>query len=578
MVGRAGVIAGYAFGRFVLDVKQRELLTADGVVPLRPKVYGLLAYLIAHRDRVVPKEELFERLWPGVHVGDAALNTCVKAARQAVGDDGRSQTVIQTKHGHGYRFVAPVEERLQDGATETPGPAAATDRPEPDGDAVLSSRDGRGRPILAVLPFGFADADASDAGLAEALTEDVVAALSIWQSFPVIAGDTDAAVTDGAADVRLIAARLGARYAVTGGLRKDGDSRRLNIHLVDAENGHRVWSERLDWQTGDRFGMRDEIVGRIAATLVPELEQAEFRMSAARDPDEFSAWDHYINGVGQLNQATVAGSGAARLSFMNAIALDPDYSEAYAGLAMTQLRDLLYENSEDREETLGDGFRAARRAVMLDHASSYAHVSLGSCYVWANQPDLAIAEFRKAIACCPSNPHASFSLGNQLDIVGESAQGLPLLESAVRLNPNNPRGHFHHCGLARAYITARRYGEARELLSRVIGRTPADPYANHLMAICCGHLGDAEAARAAAAACERAQPGFTAMRAKWALYRDAAANRHLFDGLRKVGLLPGETDPAAADGPTSAADLDDAERKNVTVLFADIEGSSSLIE
>ena len=311
---------------------------------------------------------------------------------------------------------------------------------------------------------------------------------------------------------------------------------------------------------------------------MPELEQADSRLSAARDADDFSAWDHYLHGVVQLSRATVAGSGEARLSFMNAIALDPDYSEAYAGLAMTQLRDLLYENSEDREETLGDGFRAARRAVMLDHASSYAHVSLGSCYVWANQPDLAIAEFRKAITCCPSNPHASFSLGNQLDIVGESAQGLPLLESAVRLDPNNPRGHFYHCGLARAYINARRYGEARDLLRRVIGRTPANPYANHLMAICCGHLGDDEAARAAAAACERAQPGFTAMRAKWALYRDAAANRHLFDGLRKVGLLPGETDLADADSPSSAPDLADAERKNVTVLFADIEGSTSLIE
>lgn len=104
----------YAFGAYILDAKRRELRDGGTAIPLRPKVFGLLSYLIVHRDRVVPKDELFDRLWPNVHVGDATLNTCVKAARRAVGDDGQTQAVIRTWHGHGYRFVAAVEEQPDD--------------------------------------------------------------------------------------------------------------------------------------------------------------------------------------------------------------------------------------------------------------------------------------------------------------------------------------------------------------------------------------------------------------------------------------------------------------------------------
>lgn len=114
----------YAFGQYLLDTKRRELIGGDGPIPLRPKVFGTLEYLIVHRDRVVPKQELFDQLWAGVHVGDATLNTCIKAARQAVGDSGRAQSVIHTRHGHGYRFVADVEERSDDAvASAAAGPA-----------------------------------------------------------------------------------------------------------------------------------------------------------------------------------------------------------------------------------------------------------------------------------------------------------------------------------------------------------------------------------------------------------------------------------------------------------------------
>jgi class 3 adenylate cyclase/DNA-binding winged helix-turn-helix (wHTH) protein/tetratricopeptide (TPR) repeat protein len=99
----------YVFGNYTLDTLCYELRRAGALIALRPKVFHLLAYLLAHRDRIVPRQELCEHLWPHQFVSDATLDACLAQARQAVGDRGRTQRVIQTRHGYGYRFVAAVE-------------------------------------------------------------------------------------------------------------------------------------------------------------------------------------------------------------------------------------------------------------------------------------------------------------------------------------------------------------------------------------------------------------------------------------------------------------------------------------
>jgi class 3 adenylate cyclase/tetratricopeptide (TPR) repeat protein len=93
----------YLFDNYVLAMQRYELHGAGGLIKLRRKVFQVLAYLLAHRDRVVPKHELLEHLWPDQFVGDATLTSCITALRKALGDDGR------TLHGQGYRFVAAVE-------------------------------------------------------------------------------------------------------------------------------------------------------------------------------------------------------------------------------------------------------------------------------------------------------------------------------------------------------------------------------------------------------------------------------------------------------------------------------------
>jgi DNA-binding winged helix-turn-helix (wHTH) protein len=96
------------FGDYELDEQLYEVRRAGELLKLARKVFDVLAYLLHHRERLVPKEALLEKLWPGQVVGEAALTRCITAARKALGDDGNRQEIIKTQHGRGYRLIAPL--------------------------------------------------------------------------------------------------------------------------------------------------------------------------------------------------------------------------------------------------------------------------------------------------------------------------------------------------------------------------------------------------------------------------------------------------------------------------------------
>ena len=98
----------YRFGDYLFDTERYELHRAGVLVPLRPKECDVLAYLLAHCDRVVSKDELLEQVWPGQFVGDATLHVRILAVRKAIGDDGTTARLLRTVRGRGYRFVAPA--------------------------------------------------------------------------------------------------------------------------------------------------------------------------------------------------------------------------------------------------------------------------------------------------------------------------------------------------------------------------------------------------------------------------------------------------------------------------------------
>src|SRR5688572_30046168 len=101
----------YIFGAYSLDTQLYELRRAGERLHLGPQVFNVLAYLLAHRDRVVSRDELFEQLWRDQFVTDDALGRCIRTARRVLGDNPRTPQYIAAVRGRGYRFMAPVLEQ-----------------------------------------------------------------------------------------------------------------------------------------------------------------------------------------------------------------------------------------------------------------------------------------------------------------------------------------------------------------------------------------------------------------------------------------------------------------------------------
>ncbi len=178
-----------AFGDFELDGGLYQLRRGGEVVRLEPKVFDVLAYLVRQRERVVAKDELLEKLWPGEFVSESVLPRCITAARKALGDSSTGQTIIQTVHGRGYRFVAPVQVRT--GAGEA---GVETDATSPGRQASVFV--GRAR-AMETLRGGLEDALAGrgrllllvgEPGIGKTRTADELAATAAQRGARVLTG------------------------------------------------------------------------------------------------------------------------------------------------------------------------------------------------------------------------------------------------------------------------------------------------------------------------------------------------------------------------------------------------------
>src|ERR1700675_1577360 len=136
----------YQFGPFELDIAAVELREGDKTCNLEPQVFALLALLVENRERLVSKDEIIDKVWDGRVVSDAAVASRVKSARQALGDDGKSQRFVRTIHGQGYRFVANAR-ASRDTAIWS------ADSADTAAGSAIKHFDTISRPSLAVLPF-----------------------------------------------------------------------------------------------------------------------------------------------------------------------------------------------------------------------------------------------------------------------------------------------------------------------------------------------------------------------------------------------------------------------------------------
>ena len=391
------------------------------------------------------------------------------------------------------------------------------------------------KPSIAVLPFLNLSGDPGQDYFSDGLTEDIINAFARWRSFPVIARNSSFVYKGQAVDAKQVGDALNARYLLEGSVRKKGQRVRINVQLIDASNGHHLWVEKYERNLDDVFALQDEITERVAATLELTLGKVELMRSSAKRPGNLDAWDFCLRGRAYMGEWTKESTAKAREMFERAIALDPNYSEAYADLAWSHSRDLLLESTEDRPASSAKMLEAARRAVELDDASWRARYRLSSAHMWRNEHDLALAEGRCAVDLNPMNAVARHALGNKLDLIGDP-EGIAMMEQAQTLNPQDPQRTMQLTFLARAYLNDNRHEAAAEAAREAIRLQPDYPNAHYVLAIALGHLEKPAEARAALDACEEVRPGFVEGRADWQPYLDADRNAKLREGLRKAGL------------------------------------------
>ncbi len=354
------------------------------------------------------------------------------------------------------------------------------------------------RPAVAVLPFENLSNDPDQDYFVDGLTEDIITALSLWRSFPVIARNSSFAYKGQSPDIRKVGNELGARYIVEGSVRRSGERVRVTAQLINAKTGHHIWAERYDRDLQDIFALQDEITEHIAAIVEPAIERTEQKRIVAKPPNDLAAWEFWLRGYAHIYEETEEANEKAREMFHRAIEVDPHFSRAYTGLAYTYVKDLRFFRHPDREGRLELLFESARRAIALDESDAEARTMLVRAYVNSQQPEAAIEEARRAVELNPHNAFANSVLGVALSWAGARyEEGIPWLERALRLNPLDPQRHLLSTHLALATLCAGRYETAEAQANDAIRRRPDFLEARVVLASVLGYMGRTEQAQKA---------------------------------------------------------------------------------
>lgn len=394
-------------------------------------------------------------------------------------------------------------------------------------------------PAVAVLPFVNMSGDPEQEYFSDGLTEDIITALSHWRSIPVIARNSTFIYKNRAVAIREVAEALGVRYVLEGSVRKSGARLRITAQLIDSETGHHVWAEKYDRELADVFDIQDELTGRIAAIVVPEVQQSERRRLAAKRTEDFDAWDLYLKGLEGFFSDTCAGLRAAQPLFAKAVEADPGFCDAWARLGWTHAKLVMQACSDDPAADLAAGFRACRKALEIDSASALAHLALGTVYIWSEETEEGTQEALRAVELNPHYTEALIAAGNRLDLLGRSAEGIDMVRRGLELNPRDPARWRYVAYLSRAAAASGDMESAIAWAHETVALRPDNAEAQFRYAVIMALADRPDEARTALEKCEAILPGYVARKSDWRPYPDDARNRIILDGLRRHGLIAG---------------------------------------
>ncbi len=325
------------------------------------------------------------------------------------------------------------------------------------------------KPSIVVLPFVNMSQDPGQDYFSDGLTDVLTGDLSQISSLFVIARNSAFTYKGKAVKVQDVGREMGVRYVLEGSVLKAEGQIRITAQLIDATTGYHLWSERYDRPLKDILRLQDEIVQKIVTTLKLQLTLQEQGYLVRKHTDNLEAYDFLLRGIEPFFRFTQETNAQARQLFEKAVALDPQYAEAYAYLSWTYWREWGFRWSV-APQTLERALALAQQALALDDSLPIAHSLLSDVYMMKQQYDQAIAEGERAIALDPNDADSYAFEAQVLTRAGRPEDALRTMEQALRLNPRSPPWYLFELGLA--YRLTGRYAEAIATLKEALSRSP----------------------------------------------------------------------------------------------------------
>ncbi|HEY7241363.1 MAG TPA: winged helix-turn-helix domain-containing protein [Burkholderiales bacterium] len=527
-------------GDWTVDTALNQLSAAGRSVKLEPKAMAVLVHLAQRPGEVVSRETLLAAVWPGVVVSDDAVTQVVIKLRKALGDSAESPAYIQTISKRGYRLVAPVGSPEQKPVGQKRkrllpwlaggGLAAAIlagwavwwgeEKPAQVAAALDLEATRAAQPSVTIRPFEALGDDPEAGLLARGLTEDLATDLSRVAGLSVIG----------------VAAQAGSsRYLVTGTVQRVEDSVRLHVRLADAETGKQLWSERFDRPLASFFAVQEELGRKILQTLPAKVSEAELLRMAQRHTGNLEAYKYFQRGQAALLVRRKAENETAREMFRRAIALDANFARAYAALALTYAADYRNQWVSDGAVALERAFDLARTAREINPDIRETYFVLAFVHLERREHAQALRYLETAVQLYPSFADAYALMGGIKTYLGHPEEAVPLVRTAMRLNPDG--GSLYFLILGRAYFALGDAEQARVNLEQALKRNPENLEAHIYMAALHVAAGDKAAAAWKADEIRALQPGFSSRSwLKTYPLTDPSQKTRLVQALGELGL------------------------------------------
>jgi TolB-like protein len=413
-----------------LDLRQEELRDATGArVDLRNRSFGVLRYLATNAGRVVSKDELLAKNWPGVTVTEDSLTQCISEIRRLLGEPGRD--IIRTVPRRGY-MICSSEPIFREAADVSAGPT------------------------VAVWPFENDTGDGRQDALADGLTQQIISALGRFGELRVLARGVTKTYKGNLQHATDFGRTLGVDYFVDGNLRRDGDLTRIDIQLSDARTGAQIWSKtfKATVSVANLLAIQDEISGQASAMIGSywgAIGAAEYKRIQSKSSGELTPYECIVQGViGTPTDATILEPVAkARDCLERLTRNEPRNAAAWAALVLVFNNQRTWGFPSPTGEVAGVDTRlyladmaveAANRAVEIAPNDAFVRGLVARAAWMACQPDLLRIETMRAIALNPNDPQNLGPLGNLMAYSGFWDEGVSLAEKGIALTaPSTPR-------------------------------------------------------------------------------------------------------------------------------------------